>query len=241
MNAVAPAIGEPIADRFGYRPVFLLSALAAVLAAGMARRLPRAAAARSSPPRDGEAPPPRGDDSPRRRLRIYLVFAISGLAFSSLFTFLAPFALSRGVGAIRAFFIGYTASALTVRVLGGRLSDRLGHRAIAAVALAAYGLVVASAGWLGPHHLAVLGVLFGLAHGALFPALMALLIGNTPVIEHRPRVFGIANGAMSLGVSAVFPAGMVVARLGYPVMFAIAGGMVTASVALIRRPAAGGS
>jgi predicted MFS family arabinose efflux permease len=238
MNAVAPAIGEPIADRFGYRPVFLLAAISALVAAAMARRLPAGRAAAVD--RSGTAPtrtPTRlgSEAAPVRRLRIYLVFGISGLAFSSLFTFLAPFALAHGVRAIRTFFISYTVAALAVRVLGGRLADQIGHRSIAMIALVKYGLVVASTGLFGPHHLVPLGIFFGLAHGAVFPAMMALLINSTPP-SSRPRVLGIANGAMSLGISAVFPAGMLVARLGYPAMFAIVGSLVAAGAVLLRRP-----
>jgi MFS family permease len=241
MNAVAPAIGEPLADRFGYRWVFALAAVAALGAAALARRLP------ASADRDGAAAAARADaraaevgpaGAPVSRLGIYAAFGVAGLAFGSLFTFLAPFALERGVHAIRLFFIGHTASALAVRVLGGRMTDRIGHRSVAVAALAFYGLVVASAGVLGPHHLFVLGIGFGLGHGAAFPALMALLISGATGAD-RPRVLGIANGAMSTGISAVFPAGLLIARLGYPTMFALAGGLTAAAAALIRRPRSG--
>jgi predicted MFS family arabinose efflux permease len=232
MNAVAPAIGEPLADAFGYRPVFLLAAVAALAAAALARRLPsgqplKATGAVSADAQESSA-------VTALRLRMFVVFAASGLAFSVLFTFLAPFALRHGVRAIRGFFIAYTGSALTVRVLGGRLADRLGHRSIATFSLFLYGCVVASTGLLGAHHLFELGILFGLAHGALFPSLMALLISATPA-HRRPRVLGIANGAMSIGISAVFPAGFVVGRIGYSGMFALAGGLVAASTVLIRQ------
>jgi MFS family permease len=40
MNAVAPVIAEPIAARFGARPVFALAALAALIGARLCRRLP---------------------------------------------------------------------------------------------------------------------------------------------------------------------------------------------------------
>lgn len=232
MNALAPAIGEPIADRFGYRPVFALAAVAALVAAGMARRLPKT----HLPRLDGVEAKPAANATvvAMSRWPLYTVFGVSGLAFSTLFTFLAPYALGQGVRAISAFFVAYTASALAVRVLGGRLADRLGHRAVAMGALVMYGLVVASTGALGPHHLAILGVGFGVAHGAVFPAMMALLINSAPS-QRRPRILGIANGAMSLGISAVFPAGYLVKHLGYPALFAIAGGLVTASAALVRR------
>jgi len=236
MNAVAPAIGEPMADRYGYRPVFLLAAVASVVAAAMARGLPHFASVQSAPfarVARGPAPANTAGQDGSRRLPLYAVFGLSGIAFSTLFTFLAPFALAHGVHQIRAFFIGYTGAAITVRLLGGRLADRLGHRAIATVALAIYGVVVASTGLFGPHHLYALGICFGLAHGAVFPAMMALLINATPP-HQRPRVLGIANGAMSIGVSSVFGAGALIARIGYPAMFGIAGGVVAASALLLR-------
>lgn len=232
MNAVAPAIGEPLADRFGYRPVFLLAALSALVAAVMARRLPQTHPGALA--QMAKAPAANTVDHPAKRWPIYAVFGLSGIAFSTLFTFLAPFALGQGVSQIRAFFIGYTGAAIFVRLLGGRLADRLGHRAIARVALALYGAVVASTGLFGPHHLYALGICFGLAHGAVFPAMMALLINNTPP-HLRPRVLGIANGAMSVGVSSVFGAGALIGRVGYGAMFAIAGGMVATSALLLGR------
>jgi MFS family permease len=236
MNAIAPAIGEPIADHFGYRPVFLIAAGAAVLAGILARRLPMSRPV-AVPTRAAVGVPANDVGEPSgnaQRVRIYCIFGVSGLAFSSLFTFLAPYALAHGVQAIRTFFIAYTCAALAVRIFGGRMADRVGHRFVAMMSLAVYGTVVASTGLLGPHHLAVLGFFFGLAHGALFPSMMALLISSTPA-HRRPRVLGLANGAMSIGVSAVFPAGMMIGRFGYPATFAVAGGLVVASSALLRR------
>ncbi len=239
MNAVAPAIGEPLADRFGYRSAFFVAALSAIGAAALARRLTipgsrptvpaNALPAAPAAPIGGTVSPPEAAGG---RASLYVVFGVAGLAFSVLFTFLAPYALADGVRAVRLFFIGYTASAILVRVLGGRISDRLGHGLVAAAALLLYGGAVASAGLLGAHHLFLLGVSFGTAHGAAFPALMALLIHGTPP-RRRPGVLGMANGAMSLGICAVYPAGVVAARLGYPALFAIAGGLTAASAALL--------
>jgi len=239
MNALAPAIGEPLADHLGYRSVFFVAALAAVGAAVLARRLPNAHAALPARPSAAanRHPPPGETDvpGPARRpgqVAIYTVFGAAGLAFGCLFAFLAPFALDSGVHAVRAFFIGYTSAAITVRVLGGRLSDRLGHRAVATASLLLYGGAVASAGVLAPFHLGVLGLAFGTAHGAAYPALMALLVQGTP-IGRRPRALGIANGAMSLGISAVAPAGVVAARFGYPALFALVGGLTSAAALLL--------
>jgi len=239
MNALAPALGEPLADHLGYRSVFFVAALAAVGAAALARRLP---SAHATPPVRSSAPantnPVRGAAAvpgPARRpgqVAIYTVFGAAGLAFGCLFAFLAPFALDNGVHAVRAFFIGYTSAAITVRVFGGRLSDRLGHRAVATTALLLYGGAVASAGVLAPFHLGLLGIAFGTAHGAAYPALMAMLVQGTP-IGRRPRALGIANGAMSLGISAVAPAGVVATRFGYAALFALVGGLTSAAALLL--------
>jgi len=218
--------------------VFALAAVAALAAGALARRLPAAADASGAAAgavgagaTTAEGVPPA---APARRAGLYVAFGLAGLAFGTLFTFLAPFALERGVRAIRLFFIGYTGSALAVRLLGGRMTDRIGHRSVAVVALAFYGVVVAAAAVVAPNHLFVLGIAFGLAHGAAFPALMALLISGARA-DQRPRVLGIANGAMSIGISAVFPAGLLVARLGYPATFVLAGVLTSASAMLIRK------
>jgi len=238
MNALAPAIGEPLADHLGYRSVFFVAALAALGAAALARRLPitqapAATGAGATPPVPQPAPAGEGGGAGRpSHLAIYAVFGSAGLAFSCLFAFLAPFALDSGVHAVRAFFIGYTSAAITVRVFGGRLSDRLGHRAVATTALLLYGAAVASAGALAPFHLGLLGLVFGTAHGAAYPALMAMLVQATP-LGRRPRALGIANGAMSLGISAVAPAGVVATRLGYPALFALVGGLTSATALLL--------
>jgi MFS family permease len=245
MNAVAPAIGEPLADRFGYRSAFFVASLSAIGAAALARRLtiprppvtapepaPTTATAPSAAPETAIGRPVSPPERAGARASLYVVFGVAGLAFSVLFTFLAPYALADGVHAVRTFFIGYTASAISVRVFGGRISDRLGHGFVATAALLLYGAAVASAGLLGSHHLFMLGVAVGTAHGAAFPALMALLIQGTPA-RRRPGVLGMANGCMSLGICAVYPAGVVAARLGYPALFAIAGSLTAASAALL--------
>jgi predicted MFS family arabinose efflux permease len=238
MNALAPAVGEPLADHYGYRSVFFVAALAAVGAAVLARRLPLTRTSQSSPvvdPKQGAHVSVAESEHPASRsapVAIYLVFGAAGLAFSSLFAFLAPFALGHGVHAVRAFFVGYTSAAITVRVFGGRLSDRLGHRAVATSSLLLYGGAVASAGILAPYHLGLLGLAFGTAHGAAYPALMALLVQGTPP-SRRPRVLGVANGAMSLGISAVAPAGVLAARLGYPALFALVGGLTSLAALLL--------
>jgi MFS family permease len=229
MNAIGPALAEPLGERFGYRAMFLLAVVAASVGAWLAAGLAELR-------RDGgaAAPPAHArEQQPAGRGPVYLVLGVSGLAFSVMFTFLAPFALARGVRAVSPFFVAYTIAALAVRVLAARLADRLGHRRVALTSTAAYGVAVISAGVCGPAHLGLVGAAFGAAHGALFPALMALVLGDATASE-RARAVALANGAMNVGMTAVFVVGLGVARLGYPALFVAAGALTVAAAGALR-------
>jgi predicted MFS family arabinose efflux permease len=227
MNAVAPAIGEPIGERFGYRVVFVLASLAALLGAALARRLPDGRAHHHAP-RSAD-----GGVFSARRSKLYVVLGVSGLAFGIMFTFIAPFALAHGIKVVRGFFAAYTLAALAVRLFAARVADRVGPSRIARGAGVMYGLVVVVAGMEGPTHLAALGAGFGAAHGAFFPALMALALGDTRG-RLRSRVLGLANGSMNVGLAAVFVLGLVAGRVGYPAVFAISGVLMMLAATLVR-------
>jgi MFS family permease len=229
MNALAPTIAEPLGERLGHRAIFALAAGAGLLGALLARRLP----ARTAPhtvDAAGDTPPP----AQARRLGPYVVLCAAGLAFSVMFTFIAPFALERGIRAVRGFFAAYTVAALAVRVLAGRMADRLGHRRVACAATVVYGLAVLAAGVVGPGPLVALGAGFGAAHGAAFPALMALVLARAPG-RARTRALAVANGAMNLGVAGVLGLGLVAGRLGYPTVFVVAGTLMLLMAAALAR------
>ena len=231
MTAIGPAVAEPLGEALGYRAVFLLGGLAALGGAALAQRLPRL-----PPLGAGPAEGARGRRQPRGSARgaICLVLGTAALAMGVMFTFLAPFALARGLTAVSGFFIAYTLSALAVRILVGPLADRIGHRRIAVAAAPVYGLVVVAAGVFGPAHLTALGIGFGSAHGAIFPALMTLLLGDADR-HQRARLVGIANGSMNLGLAAVFLVGLGAQRIGYPPMFIFAGALMSATTLLLAR------
>lgn len=237
MNAIAPAVAEPLAASFGFRAVFFLAAAAALIGALVALRLPRhpSAPATGSASASGSAATastaPGGDPHALRRL--IAVTGITGAGMGVLFSFIAPFALERHVEYVRSFFVTYTLAALTVRVFGGRLTDALGHRRIATTSIALYGVAIATTGIVGPGPLVTLGLLVGVAHGATYPSLMALIVTSASV-ERRERALAFANGAMSLGAAFVLPIGYVAERWGYPPVFVVAGLLTSACAALIR-------
>ncbi len=73
-----------------------------------------------------------------------------------------------------------------------------------------------------------LGFLFGLVHGGLFPALMALLFeGVDPAA--RITLAGLANGLLHLGMMSVFLFGALANHTGFALVFESAGALVAAS------------
>jgi MFS family permease len=231
-SALGPAVAEPIATRFGARPLFLLSALVGLAGAWFCRRLPTGAA---SAPQAPAAPPEPG--TARGRAVVIGVLAVASLAAAAVSTFVAPFALTHGIGAVRGFFVTYTLTALAVRIGGTRLVDRLGHRNTAFAGAAGYGLVTIALATAGPEHLIPLGAAFGVVHGIVFPALMALVLGEA-AREERPRLLAFANGAINLGITGLGAIGAIADRVGYPAVFVVTGAITSATAAwlLVPRP-----
>jgi MFS family permease len=227
MTAIAPAIAEPIAARYGARAVFVLASVAAFATAWYCRRLPNTVASAGPPARSQPG-------TARTRASALAVLAVGGLAAAGMFTFIAPFALQHQITVVRGFFIAYTATALAVRIAGARVTDRVGHRRTALAGGAGYGVVVIVTGLLGPGHLVLLGALFGVAHGVVFPALMALILTGTAP-DARPRLLAFTNGAINLGIAGVGVLGMIAGRAGYPTLFVLTGTITAATALLLSR------
>src|SRR5262245_15524433 len=151
MSALGPAVAEPIAASFGARPVFLLSAVFAFAGAWYCRRLSPTVSTSST----SAAKPAPG--SARSRAAVIGVLGVGSLSAAVVSTFVAPYALTKGIHVVRGFFIVYTLTALVMRVGGTRVTDRLGQRRAAIVGAAGYGFVMIAFGGGGPHHLALLG------------------------------------------------------------------------------------
>jgi len=229
-SALGPAVAEPIALHFGPRPLFLLSGVVALAGAIYCRRLTNGANAASRAP---AGPPKPG--AARSHAVVIGVLAVGSMAAAAVSTFVAPFALTHGIGVVRGFFITYTLTALLVRIGGTRLVDRLGPRYTAFAGAAGYGLVVIALATAGPEHLVPLGAAFGLVHGIVFPALMALVLGQS-AREERPRLLAFANGAINLGIAGLGAIGAVADRAGYVPVFLATGAITTATAFLLLLP-----
>jgi len=229
-SALGPAVAEPLANRFGARPLFMLSAIVALAGAWFCRRLPTGAGPESPAP---GAPAKSG--AARSRAVVIGVLAVGSMASAVVSTFVAPFALAHGIGAVRGFFIAYTLTALAVRIGATRLVDRLGRRNTAFAGAAGYGLVMIAMATAGPEHLIPLGAAFGVVHGIVFPALMALVLGEA-AREERPRLLAFANGAINLGITGLGAIGAIADHAGYAAVFGVTGAITTMTAGLLLVP-----
>lgn len=230
-SAIAPAAVEPVIDRGGPWMAYLAAAAAGLCALAITRLVVEippesTAAARAIPLSRVLARP--------STLRMMLIVVIAGAAWGVMFTFHQPMALGLHIRSVRGFFIAYTAGALGVRLVMGRAMERLGALRMTALSLAMYALVVMGMSLLRPGWLAIFGGLFGIAHGVLFPAFMALVV-DSAAPEERGRLLSVWNGSFLAGSILALPLGALAAAVGYPPVFVAAGFAALAGVGILLR------
>jgi len=229
MNAVAPAIAEPLAASHGWDAAFLSAAVASLATLAILTMV------------RGRAPTSKGPDFAglgsvlvqARTVHYVLVTAAVGAAFGVMFTFPQPYALELGAVSVRGFFIAYSTFALGARLVFGRASDRLGRHRVAVFALNLYTLVVLSAAGLTPGLLEPIGALLGVAHGLFFPAFNAIvLVGARPC--ERGKLATVFTGAFYGGLAlGALPFGWIAEAAGYPAVFVGAAAMTFAAGGLL--------
>ena len=219
--AIGPLLAEGVLRRLGFPSFFLLSAALAGLAFFLVLPL-----------REKE---PAGKIRSRHsffallRQRKFLVVAglslLFGFGLAATGNFVAPLAEERGIPVISIFFLAYSAGAIGIRLIGGRLTDRIGESR-----MLPYALIVSAAGILtltlvtGGFTLALAGLLAGGGHGLLFPVLNTLAVRGEP-FEVRGKATGIFTGAIDAGnFLGSFILGMVGDLAGLSPLFAVAGG-----------------
>ena len=228
-TAFAPLLGEIIVRRAGFRPLFAVSAVLALVPLVLITRL------RDRRPAGAAALPGPGwlraglEDVLRRHMIVTLYF---GLGSGTIFAFLPTFAQSLAVAGLSLFYTAYAAAAIGVRIFGGRLIDTRGRRAVivpsmflqmvapALLAVVGYAVSRTSTTPVVPI-LFVAGLISGAAHGFLYPGLAALVTDLTPA-NRRATAVGVFSSMFLLGqtVGAVM-FGAVAHALGYASMWSI--------------------
>jgi MFS family permease len=235
-NAIAPWVAEGIADRQGWGLVFLCAGGTSVLAAllsfgtGEPRVRVHVLSADALPSSSALAlvfEP--------KRFGAFIGGAAAGAGYGVRFTFTQPFALALGASRVSAFFVGYTLSALFVRLGLGGLADKFGRRRVAFGALVLYGLVACMTSELRPNLLFAVGAVLGIAHGLLYPALNALVVEGVPR-ERRGAIISYFSASFYGGYAiSALGAGVLAKSAGYPTVFLLTGLLVWSALAFLPR------
>lgn len=224
MNAVATMIAEPVASHFGWSSVFGLGLIAGCAAFAFSFWLKPAAAGGEVLAAAAPRPAPAADSSKISRAAIasiLLTTTLMGAVFIGLYGFVQPYAVSLGAKEVRWFFVGYTVSVVAGRVFLGQLGDRAGRRNVSMWMLVGYAVAAALMVRFEIDLLAVYGLVFGAAHGLVYPTLNALLIEFLPV-RRRGLAMVLYNGGFNLGSSVgAFGWGLLAKYSGYSAVYEV--------------------
>jgi MFS family permease len=239
-TALAPLLGEWIVRRLGFPTLFATCAGLAALAAVFVWQLEDHRRDVPRPVRSGEWARMGLDELARRHMAVTLFF---GLGTGTIFAFLPTFAERLGVTTLALFYTAYAGAAMAVRIVGGRLIDTRGRRAVivpsmffqalATALLAAVGLLATRTRTMPVlPGLVVAGLMAGGAHGFLYPGLAAL-VADQASEARRGAVIGIFSAVFLVGnAGGAFLFGYVAHALGYGYMWSMLAALLLAGAAL---------
>ncbi|MET0233038.1 MAG: MFS transporter [Kibdelosporangium sp.] len=228
---IALPAGVWAAAHWGYAPVFVVTAVATLLALLSVPGLPRR-----------DATTKASDHGVLAGLRNAVlmcpaaIFAASAAAAGVLVTFLPLATTSQPVWVAAAALLAQPAASTAARWVAGRIGDR--H---SATRLLAPGLVLSIVGIAAiaatDTPAAVIGgaLVFGAGFGVLQNATLALMYGRMPA-GGEGAVSAIWNAAYDLGMAAgALGAGLIVTSVGYSAIFVLTAVLTLPALALIRR------
>lgn len=231
-HAIAPALGEQIAGRFGFAVLFAIAGMLGLvaLALNVAVR-----ADRHAHDAVDVAIPLRGPL--RREPLVWMSSAMMlacGMGFGAVLTFVPTFLHSVAIERVAPFFVSYTVAAVAVRIALGGLSDRVGRRRVLLPSMTLLAVAILALGWVSSvSALIVVGLLFGAGQGMTYPTANALMVDLSHP-GNLGRVQTLFAGSFSAGVAAsAFVFGGVIVRFGYPTMFAAAAAFVVIGIVLV--------
>lgn len=208
-------LGDLLLARWDYRVLFYVSVALAVLALALSIPL-------RDPPR-APGDPPRGIAAAfaqRDLLPLWFVGMTFATSIAAHFTFLKTFVLATKVGSVGLFFSAYAISAVSIRIVGGKLPERLGEKRVLFPALCAMALgqvMLSRAG--NAAAVGAAGVLCGLGHGYTFPIIAGLVVNRARAAE-RGAALAIFTALFDGGTLVGGPLfGAVIRAAGYPAMF----------------------
>lgn len=173
-----------------------------------------------------------GDVIHLESLPVAMVMLFTGMAYSSILTFLAAYAVSEEMpAAASSFFLVYAATVLVARLVVGRVQDRLGDNAVMLPTMLSFVLALLVIAW-APNGatLAFAGVLGGLGFGAMMSCAQAIVVARA-----TPATVGVVTSTFFLmldlgsGVGPVLLGGLVQVA-GFNWMYVAMAALVLATV-----------
>ncbi len=217
-------LGDAILGRASYEALFIASSCIAALS--LLITLPLEEFPRVRHVDD----PPRGIGHAllqRDLAPLWFMGTVFGLVLTGVFVFVKRFVMETEVATLGTFFTAYTGAAITVRLVGGRLPDRVGPKRVLFPALATLvaGFLCLAAADTATEVLAA-GVLCGLGHGFIYPVLSSLVVARASE-SGRGAAISIHTALPDVGGLIGAPLlGWLIETRGFAVMFAAAGGML---------------
>jgi MFS family permease len=242
-TALAPLVAEGVARRWGFNALFLVSAVVVLLAGGLAWQVRESQRAEVRYVRGLRWARDVVGDVFRRHMAVAFFF---GLGTGTLFAFMPTFAEDLGVRTVALFYTGYALSAIAVRLVGGRLIDTRGRRAVIVPSMfvfAAAPALLAAVGSAAARHpalpvlvvIVLTGLVSGAAHGFVYPALAAMVADDAPAAR-RGAVVGVFSALFlsgQAGGALVF--GALAHAFGYPPMWLVLTAAITAGAVVSMR------
>lgn len=205
--SVGPLIGTAILMRYDFHNLFFGGAFILLLALVMTAFISR------KPQTDAESEPGEVKVKLIERKVLFpsLLILLVGIAAGSIMSFIALYAAEKGFTAVAWFFFIVAAASFLVRLVSGKMFDRLGPGSV----LVPSAFFMMAGIWLltlaGNETVFLLSaVLYGLGFGAVFPALQTWCVNLVGEHEHENAMasffnffdLGIGGGAMILGLVA---------------------------------------
>lgn len=219
------------AARWGYAPVFLVTAVITVSAVFSVPALPRKDVTAGRVDYHGVRSAVRNP----ALSRLAVIFATSTAAVGVLVTFLPLATTDLPSWVATAALLAQPAATTVARCAAGRVGDLHGHAVLLVPAVLAAGTGVACLAATA-YPVAVIGgaLLFGLGFGALQNATLVLMYARTPP-GAEAAVSALWNATYDLGmVAGAIAAGLTVPRLGYPTTFALTAVLLLAALPITR-------
>jgi predicted MFS family arabinose efflux permease len=162
---------------------------------------------------------------PSAAVRPGMALALANIGYAALSGFVVLHLARTGVGHGGAVFTAFAVAVVAMRLIGGRLPDRVGpaRSAVGAAIAEAAGLVAIAAATSLP--VALLGALaMGSGFSLLYPSLALMVVNRTAPAE-RGAALGTFTAFFDAGVGLGAPlAGAIASFGGYPAAFAVAAG-----------------